>query len=123
MADRIFLAEDDDGITTMVRVLLESEGYSVQNETSGTEAWESIKKESPDLVILDWDIPGMNGLEILKQMRNHPETQNTPVIFLTGSRGEWDPRHSMLFQIEAYLTKPFQPNALLVEVKAALKLK
>lgn len=121
MKGRIFLAEDDDGITTMVKVLLESEGYSVQNEISGSEAWESIKTEPPDLVILDWDIPGMNGLDILKQMREYPETQETPVIFLTGSRGEWDPRHSMLYHIEAYLTKPFQPDQLLAEVKAALK--
>lgn len=120
MPGSIFLAEDDEGIAKMVKVLLESEGYSVQHENTGTEAWESIKGGIPDVVILDWDMPGMTGMEVLQQMRNHPETKETPVIFLTASRDEWDPRQTMLYDVKAYLTKPFQPSELLAEVKAAL---
>ena len=121
MAVNICLAEDDEGIATMVKVLLTNAGYNVTHESTGIAAWGAISKQIPDLVILDWDMPGMSGFDVLKKMRAADETASVPVIFVTAAREEWDPRHAALYNIAGYVVKPFQPDDLLDRVRKALK--
>ena len=111
------LYEIDDGIATMVTVLLKNAGYDVVREGTGTEAWEAISAAPPDLVILDWDMPGMTGLEVLQKMRESGNTAEVAAMFLTAQREEWDPKMATLYNISAYLVKPFEPDELLRLVK------
>ncbi|MCZ6531416.1 MAG: response regulator [SAR324 cluster bacterium] len=121
MAARIVLAEDDLDAAEMLKVLIENAGYDIVSEETGSTAWERIAKDLPDLVILDWDMPGMTGLEVLKKMREKPETKEIPVIFFTANKDEWDPRISMLYNIEAYLIKPVNHDELLKNISQVIK--
>lgn len=117
MGSKIILAEDDEGMGIMILALLGHAGFEIKREPTGVHAWDSIRDELPDLVIMDWNMPGLSGLDVLKKMRKNQETEKIPVIFLTANRDEWDSRIATLYNIEAYLTKPFHPNELLENVK------
>jgi two-component system phosphate regulon response regulator PhoB len=117
MGSKIVLAEDDEGMGIMILALLENAGYEIKREPTGVHAWDTIRDELPDLVILDWNMPGLSGLDVLKKMRENQETEKIPVIFLTANRDEMDARMAMVYKIEAYLQKPFHPNDLLENVR------
>ena len=121
MASKIILAEDDDGMGIMILALLEHAGYEVKREPTGVHAWDSIRDELPDLVILDFNMPGMTGLDVLKKMRENQDTEKIPVLFLTANRDEWDALKTMQYKIEAYIQKPFHPNDLLENVKKVVR--
>lgn len=120
MVARIVLAEDDLDAAKMLTVLLKKAGYDIVSEHTGTKAWERIEKDVPDLVILDWDMPGENGLDVLKKMREKPETKKIPAIFITGNKDDWDPRMAMLYNIEAYLIKPINHDELLKKIRQVI---
>lgn len=117
MTSKIIVADDDEAMGKMILVLLEHAGFEVKRELTGVHAWDAIQNENPDLVILDWNMPGLTGLDVLKKMRENQDTENIPVIFLTANKDEWDPRIAMHYKIEAYITKPFHPDDLVKNVK------
>jgi two-component system response regulator MtrA len=90
---------------------------------NGTLAFETIAFKKPDLVILDRSLPGMQGVEILKRLRQMPATYLTPVLMLTGKRGEASADEAMAAGADDYLMKPFQPEDLVQRVEAALNAK
>lgn len=108
MADRkrILAVDDDAPALSALKQNLAQRGYDVQTALSGEEALELIERESYDLFILDVNMPGVNGLELCKQIRQNPKTQNTPVIFLTAKGMVTDMLEGKDAGSDLYLVKP-----------------
>ena len=87
MNARILIVEDEEPLTMLLRYNLEAEGYEVETAARGDEADTRLKESSPDLVVLDWMLPGLSGIELCRRLRARPETRQLPIIMLT-ARGE-----------------------------------
>jgi len=87
MTARIMIVEDEEPLTLLLRYNLEAEGYAVDTAARGDEAEVKLKEAAPDLVVLDWMLPGMSGIELCRRLRARPETERLPIIMLT-ARGE-----------------------------------
>lgn len=120
---RIIYVEDDDLAAELVRDVLTQAGHVVGVIGHGTLAFETIVFKRPDLVILDRSLPGMQGVEILKRLRQMPATYLTPVLMLTGKRGEASTDEAIAAGADDYLVKPFAPEDLVARVEAALSTK
>jgi two-component system, OmpR family, phosphate regulon response regulator PhoB len=117
----ILLVEDDLNLLEMVRYNLESEGFSVATATDGEEALLCLKESVPDLVLLDWMLPNVSGIEICRQIRQGPETMNLPVIMITARTEEDDQVRGLDTGADDYITKPFSPRELIARIKAVLR--
>ena len=115
----ILLADDDEDIRTVFGMSLERY-YRVLEAATGTSAIELIKRERPDLVVLDWTMPGSSGIEILTALRQDPLTATMPVIMLTGKEEEADRARAAALGAYAFLVKPVSPPQLLKTIQAAL---
>lgn len=113
MRKKILIVEDDSDVSAVVELTLQSAGYETMLVTDGKIAWEQIQKKCPDLVILDWILPGLTGLEIIEKIRTNIDTKQLPVIFLTAVQDEFKARTAMLHEIEGYMVKPFGPEEML----------
>ncbi|MBI4861431.1 MAG: response regulator transcription factor [Candidatus Riflebacteria bacterium] len=118
MAKRILVVEDDRSISELVRSTLASEGYSVEIARDGAAGLATFKSLQPDLVVLDWMLPQMSGLEVLKEIRR---AHQTPVLFLTVRDDETDKVVGLEMGADDYLTKPFGVRELAARVKALLR--
>ncbi|HEX2536962.1 MAG TPA: response regulator, partial [Pseudolabrys sp.] len=87
MSARILIVEDEEPLTMLLRYNLEAEGYEVDTAARGDEADTRLKEKAPDLVVLDWMLPGLSGIELCRRLRARPETRALPIIMLT-ARGE-----------------------------------
>src|SRR5450756_2829376 len=87
MTARILIVEDEEPLTMLLRYKLEAEGYAVETAARGDEADTRLKEMTPDLVVLDWMMPGLSGIELCRRLRARPETCHLPIIMLT-ARGE-----------------------------------
>src|SRR3984893_4412875 len=87
MTARILIVEDEEPLTLLLRYNLEAEGYAVETAARGDEAEGKLKEAAPDLVVLDWMLPGMSGIELCRRLRARAETERLPIIMLT-ARGE-----------------------------------
>lgn len=117
---RIIYVEDDDVAGELVRDVLTQAGHLVGVIGHGTLAYETIAFKKPDLVILDRSLPGMPGMEILKRLRQSPDTYLTPILMLTAKRGNAPADEAIEAGADDYLVKPFQPEDLVQRVEAAL---
>ena len=117
----IYVAEDDDNIREILRCTLESYGYEVQGFESAVPMLEQMKERLPDLVLMDIMMPGMDGTEALRQMKQDPRTRDVPVIFLTAKSSEIDKVRGLDLGAEDYITKPFGLLELAARVRAALR--
>lgn len=115
---KIILVDDEPEILTLVRDYLSREGYTVLTAINGLEGMELIKREKPDLVILDWMLPGMSGLEMCKQLR---ETSSIPIIMLTAKSEEIDRVLGLEFGADDYIVKPFSLRELVARIKTVLR--
>jgi len=120
---RIIYVEDDDLAGELVKDVLSQAGHMVGVIGHGTLAFETIAFKKPDLVILDRSLPGMQGIDILKQLRQTPATYLTPILMLTGKRGEALSDEAMAAGADDYLLKPFEPEDLVQRVASALEIK
>ena len=112
---KVLVVEDDVDIAELVAFNLERQGWECSLVHHGAEGWEQIQKLRPDLVILDVMLPGMDGMQIFRQMKEQEMTRTIPVIFLT-ARGALDDRlEGLSMGADDYVTKPFSPK----EVQAA----
>src|SRR5688500_4642150 len=84
---RVLIVEDEEPLTLLLRYNLEAEGYAVESLGRGDEAETRLRESTPDLVLLDWMLPGLSGIELCRRLRARPETQRLPIIMLT-ARGE-----------------------------------
>jgi two-component system phosphate regulon response regulator PhoB len=118
---RVLIVEDEEPLTLLLRYNLEAEGYSVDSASRGDDAEIMLREQVPDLVILDWMLPGLSGIELCRRLRLRPETQSLPVILLT-ARGEESERvRGLATGADDYVVKPFSVPELLARVRALLR--
>src|SRR6266511_3627695 len=121
MKPNILIVEDEEALVLLLRYNLEAEGYGVETVARGDEADLLLKERSPDLVILDWMLPGLSGIELCRRLRARPETKRLPIIMLT-ARGEESERvRGLATGADDYIVKPFSVPELLARVKALLR--
>ncbi|MGB6229233.1 MAG: response regulator transcription factor [Litorimonas sp.] len=114
----IFLVDDDENILTSVSMYLEGEGYDVRKFHDGASALEALKTSPPDLAVFDVKMPRMDGIELLRRLR---QTSNLPVIFLTSKGDELDEAIGFSMGADDYITKPFSQRLLGERIKAVLR--
>ena len=118
---RVLIVEDEEPLTLVLRYNLEAEGYSVDSASRGDDAEIMLREQVPDLVILDWMLPGLSGIELCRRLRLRSETQSLPVILLT-ARGEESERvRGLATGADDYVVKPFSVPELLARVRALLR--
>ena len=120
-AAKILIVEDEEPLTLLLRYNLESEGYLVDAVARGDEADTKLKESVPDLIVLDWMLPGLSGIELCRRLRTRPETKSLPIIMLT-ARGEESERvRGLSTGADDYIVKPFSVPELLARVRALLR--
>jgi two-component system, OmpR family, phosphate regulon response regulator PhoB len=121
MNPRILIVEDEEALTLLLRYNLEAAGYDVDTAARGDDADVRLKETSPDLVILDWMLPGLSGIELCRRLRAQPETRQLPIIMLT-ARGEESERiRGLATGADDYIVKPFSVPELVARVNALLR--
>lgn len=118
---RIIVIDDEADIRELVTYNLKKEGFSVDTSPDGETGLSKIRKHLYDLVILDLMLPGIQGLELCKILRNDPKTSNIPIIMLTAKGEEVDKILGLEMGADDYITKPFSPRELIARVKAVLR--
>ena len=118
---RVLVIEDDDALATLVQYNLEKEGYDVAVAGDGEEGLVQIDERLPDLVILDWMLPKVSGIEVCRRLRSRPETRNIPIIMLTARGEESDRVRGLDTGADDYLTKPFSVPELAARIRAVLR--
>ncbi len=117
----ILVVDDEADLVELVSYNLRKEGYIVDSASNGDAALSKIRKRNYDLLILDLLLPGIQGIEICKILRNDPKTTNLPIIMLTAKSEEVDKILGLEMGADDYITKPFSPRELLARVKAVLR--
>lgn len=117
-AQRMLVIEDDPDTQQMLTMILRSEGYDVLTAGNGPLGLEMLRKMGPDLVVLDWMLPGMDGLEVCRRAR---EFSNVPIIMLTAKTATEDRVSGLDTGADDYLAKPFEPEELLARIRAQLR--
>ncbi|ABB14356.1 response regulator transcription factor [Carboxydothermus hydrogenoformans] len=118
MARKILIVDDEPKIVTMVKSYLLKEGYEVITAFNGREALNSFYKEKPDLIVLDWMMPEMSGIEVLREIRKKSQI---PIIMLTAKTEEVDKLIGFEFGVDDYVVKPFSLRELSARIKTILK--
>ncbi len=120
MAKRLLVVDDEAKLLRAVAVTLREEGYEVTTARTGSEALVHVSEAMPDLIISDIRMPGMDGYRLARTLRSSPRTELTPIIFLTAKDGREDRIEGFRIGVDAYLTKPFDPEELLAVVGSIL---
>lgn len=118
---RVLVVEDEPDIAALIAYQLTREGFRVETAGSGTEALDAIRREVPDLVVLDRMLPGLSGDEVLNRLKADPATVNVPVLMLTAKREQEDRIEGLELGADDYLTKPFSPRELVLRAQAILR--
>ena len=119
--ETVLLIEDEKNILELVKYNLEQEGFRILTATKGNTGLETALKERPALVILDLMLPGMNGLEICKTLKQNDKTRAIPIIMLTAKGTESDKVVGLELGADDYITKPFSPREFVARIKAVLR--
>jgi two-component system, OmpR family, phosphate regulon response regulator PhoB len=117
----VLVVEDEAALATLLRYNLEKHGFRVEEASDGQEALTRIAEAPPDLVLLDWMLPVMSGLEVCRQIRRRPATRDLPVIMLTARAEDPDAVRGLDTGADDYVTKPFNMAALLARMRALLR--
>ncbi len=118
---KILVVDDEPDIVELVSYNLKKEGFHVSSATDGEEALAKIRKGRFDFLILDLMLPGLQGVELCRILRNDPKTKNLPIIMLTAKGEEVDRIIGLEIGADDYMTKPFSPRELVARVKAVLR--
>jgi two-component system phosphate regulon response regulator PhoB len=121
MKPKILLVEDDENLVELVRYNLGVEGFELVSTPDGEEALLLAEEEQPDLVILDWMIESLPGIEVCRRLRRATATANLPILMLTARAEEGDRVRGLETGADDYLTKPFSPRELVARIKAVLR--
>lgn len=118
---RVLVVEDEAALVTLLRYNLEKAGFDVAAAGDGEEAMVQVAERTPDLVLLDWMLPLVSGIEVCRRLRRDPETRDVPVIMLTARGEEADRVRGLNCGADDYVTKPFSPSELIARVHAVLR--
>ena len=118
----VVIADDEPSMRLLVHATIESDDHVVVEAADGVEAWALIQQHKPQLVLLDVEMPGRSGLEVLRSIKADPSLAATRVILLTSKAQESDIEAGLIAGADFYLTKPFSPLDLLTRVEEALEL-
>ncbi|EKV29783.1 response regulator receiver [Caenispirillum salinarum AK4] len=119
-ATRILVAEDDDLLAELIVFKLSREGFAVDQVADGEDALAMIRERRPDAVLLDGMLPGMDGFDVLRSLKEDPETRGIPVMMLTGRRLEKDVVSGLQLGADEYLVKPFMLEELMTRLRRLL---
>src|SRR3954463_11516077 len=117
----VLVVEDEASLLTMLRYNLEKQGFRVEEAADGQEALTRIAEQQPDLVLLDWLLPVMSGIEVCREIRRRPATRDLPVIMVTARRDDRDAVRGLNTGADDYITKPFSMETLLARMRAVLR--
>lgn len=121
MKPRVLVVEDEAPLVAMLRYNLEKEGFEVDEASNGEEALAKIAEQKPDVVLLDWMLPLVSGIEVCRQLRRAPATRSLPVIILTARGEEADRVRGLDSGADDYVVKPFSPSELLARLRAVMR--
>ena len=119
--EKILIVEDEAAIREMLGYALMKEGYAFEEAANVEEARPLIARKRPDLILLDWMLPGISGADFARRIRSDPETRDIPIIMLTAKGGEDDKVKGLDSGVDDYITKPFSTRELLARIRAALR--
>jgi two-component system phosphate regulon response regulator PhoB len=117
----ILVVEDEAPLLTLLRYNLEKQGFQVDEAADGQEALMRVAEAPPDLVLLDWMLPAMSGLEVCRQLRRRPDTRDLPIIMVTARTEDQDAVRALDTGADDYIAKPFVMDALLARIRALLR--
>ena len=117
---RVLIVDDEPAVREMLAVALEMAGFEVKEAEDASTALHQVASSLPDLMLIDWMMPQVSGLELCRRLRRNPDTANIPLILLT-ARGEEDAKITGLEVADDYITKPFSPRELVARLKAILR--
>lgn len=118
---RILLIEDEEDIAALIKLHAELAGFKLHVEVDGINGFRAVEREKPDLVILDIMLPGQNGFDVCRKIKNHAELKHIPVVMLTAKDEEIDIILGLELGADDYISKPFSPKILFSKVKAILR--
>ena len=119
--EKILIVDDEEDILELVAYNLKREGYQTVSAVSGEEALKKCRSETPDLIVLDLMLPGIDGLQVMKTLREDSVTKNIPTVMLTAKGDEADIVTGLELGADDYISKPFSPRVLLARVRAVLR--
>jgi DNA-binding response OmpR family regulator len=114
---RVLLIEDEPNITEAIRFLLQREGWQVATHADGATAMSAVERETPDIVVLDVMLPNRSGFEILRELRDRPDTHALPVLMLTAKGQDKDRALAEDYGVSRFMTKPFSNQDILSTVR------
>ena len=117
---RVLIAEDDDSLRALLRLSIDVGGLDIAETDDGTSALDLARETPPDLVLLDWMMPGMSGLDLCRALRSDPRTAGATIVMVTARAMARDRDAALAAGADHYVTKPFSPGALLETVRHAL---
>jgi two-component system phosphate regulon response regulator PhoB len=117
----VLIVEDEPSLATLLRYNMEKEGYRVAEANDGEEALVLVQEEMPQLIILDWMLPRVSGIEVCRRLRAKVETKNIPIVMLTARGEDADRVRGLDTGADDYLTKPFSMTELLARIRAVLR--
>ena len=121
MTPQVLVVEDEDALSTLLQYNLEKEGYAVRLAADGEEALVQVDERLPDLIVLDWMLPKISGIEVCRRLRSRVETRNVPIIMLTARGEESDRIRGLDTGADDYVIKPFSMTELTARLRAVLR--
>jgi two-component system phosphate regulon response regulator PhoB len=121
MAVTVLVVEDDESLAELLTYNLEQAGYGVELAATGDDALLAVAERPPQLIVLDWMLPGISGIELCRRFRARPETRSIPVIMLTARAEEADRVRGLATGADDYVTKPFSVAELMARIQALLR--
>ncbi|MEZ5897380.1 MAG: phosphate regulon transcriptional regulator PhoB [Parvularculaceae bacterium] len=118
---KVLIVEDEESLSTLLDYNLGKEDFDVTLSSDGEDALMKVEDSLPDIIILDWMLPKISGIEVCRRLRSKPETRNIPIIMLTARSEEADRIRGLETGADDYLTKPFSTNELIARVRAVLR--
>ncbi|MBX3519626.1 MAG: phosphate regulon transcriptional regulator PhoB [Xanthobacteraceae bacterium] len=121
MKPKVLVVEDEEALAVLLRYNLESEGYDVETVNRGDEAEIRLKENLPDIVVLDWMLPGLSGIELCRRLRARAETERLPILMLTARSEESERVRGLSTGADDYMVKPFSVPEFVARVRALLR--
>ncbi len=119
--ETILIVDDEEDIIELIKYNLKTEGYVILSAGTGEQAIKTAKQSLPDLIVLDLMLPGIDGLEVTRYLKNHDQTANIPIVMVTAKGEESDVVTGLELGANDYISKPFSPRELVARIRAILR--